>query len=119
MPYISTDQVKEIRNSLKKKFPNWKFSVRKDNSSVRVSVLSSPLAFPANSDYPKLYRDVNHYYIEDGFQLFPKWVKALVKIKDIVGGNQKTLYMDSDYGNIPNYYYNLSIGSYEKPYTQK
>ena len=43
MAYISTDDVKHIRNTLKKEFPQYKFSVRRDSIySVTVSFMKGP-----------------------------------------------------------------------------
>jgi hypothetical protein len=44
MPYISTDETKLIRNNLKKKFPEFKFSVTTEHhSTLRIVILSGPL----------------------------------------------------------------------------
>jgi hypothetical protein len=67
MAYINKEHVKQIRESLKKEFPEIKFSVRKGNhSSVHVTILKSPYNF---SDLPH-YRtncstSVNHFYVPD------------------------------------------------------
>ena len=46
MAYISSEKVKEIRNSLKKELPNLKFSVRTENySKVIITVKSGDVDF--------------------------------------------------------------------------
>ena len=43
MAYISTDDVKHIRNELKKELPQYKFSVVRDHhSSVSIALMKGP-----------------------------------------------------------------------------
>ena len=67
MAFINKENVKQIREALKKEFPEIKFSVRKENfSSVYVSILKSPYDF---SDLPFFrqdsYTNVNHFRVPD------------------------------------------------------
>lgn len=114
MPYISTESVKEIRNELKSTFPKFKFSVRRDNySSVIVTVLSGSIDF-GGTDI-----GVNHYWIEDHWGHNPKALEFLTKLNSILGREQRELVYDGDYGSVPNYYYSISIGRWDKPYVIK
>lgn len=108
MPYISKEKVKEIRNELKKTFPKVKFSVRKDNSSVDISIMESPFDFGENTN-------VNHYYINDHFE-DKKQAEFLQKVSDIATNGQKQESFDGDYGSIPNYYVSIRIGKWNKPH---
>jgi hypothetical protein len=114
MPYISTESVKEIRNELKSTFPNFKFSVRRDNhSSVIVTVLSGPIDF-GGTDI-----SVNQYWLADNWGHNPEALDFLTKLKSIIGREQRELVYDGDYGSVPNYWYSISIGRWDKPYTIK
>lgn len=114
MPYISTESVKEIRNELKSTFPKFKFSVRRDHySSVIVTVLSGPIDF-GGTDI-----GVNHFWIDTHWGHNPKALEFLTKLKSILGREQRELVYDGDYGSVPNYYYSISIGRWDKPYVIK
>lgn len=108
MPYISADQVKAVRNGLKKKFPAIKFSIRKRHSStICIVVLASPFA------WSKDYQQINHFYPQN--HEHTDFLKEVIEIAD--NGN-KILYEDSDYGNIPQFYLDISIGDWNRPHVQ-
>jgi hypothetical protein len=114
MPYITTEKVKEYRNKLKREFPQFKFSVRREHySSVRVNILSGPIDFGGTN------RQVNHYYIEEHWKDNPTACEFLQKVKSIVGGDEREVSYDGDYGSIPNYWYSISIGSWDREYVIK
>lgn len=104
MPYIDAEQVRTIRNALKAKLPNVKFSIRKQHcSSVSITVLKSNVHFDTN-------HSVNPYHFEN--HDYTEYQKIF--IKDILDTVQKAhpkkiISEDGDYGSIPNYYLNLSI----------
>ena len=112
MPYLSKEGVAEIRANLKKAFPGIKFSVRmNDNhSGVNVAVMQSPFNLPS-------YHQVNHYWIETAYydDDVKEFFKKIVEIISPKGGG----FYDGDYGYVPSYYVNLSIGQWNKPYTRK
>ena len=58
MAYINAEEVKAIRNALKKKFPEYKFSVTKEQSglSVNVAIMEGP-AFKDEEDRYNTYED--------------------------------------------------------------
>lgn len=116
MPYITTEEVKEIRNAIKKAYPEYKFSITKrHHSSVDVNIMSGPLdiCFEGNSTDNKQimpYDQVKRYGEEEA--------KLYQGILDIVDGKKKQeeLVYDGDYGSVPNYYKNLEVGKWDKPY---
>ena len=120
MPYISTETVRERRTLIRKSFPEWKISVRIDNySSIDVSIKEGPLPFPTSEHSRDGYEQVNPYYIDEHYEDFPKWKKFLNEIMAIAGKGKKTESYDGDYGNIPNFYVHINIGSWDKEYVQR
>lgn len=114
MPYISTENVKLIRDILKKQFPKFKFSVTCEHyQKVNVSIVSGPIDF-GKDPY------VNHYYIDEGWKENPeardflKKVYSIMQLPDNGGGHE-----DADYGFIPEYYKSISIGKWDRPYILK
>lgn len=124
MAYIRKEEVKIIRDDLKKAFPEIKFSVKKNaySSTVYVTIKESPYDFELNG---KEYRDVNQYHFDtdmDGHDWDENIVKAhthrplLRKIFAIISKEHwDKSDMSTDYFNCAFYYY-LSIGEYTKPY---
>ena len=117
MAYINKDQVKQIRESLKKEFPEIKFSVRKENhSSVHVTILKSPYNFSDLPHYrPDSATSVNHFRVPDCVhrRLFEK---ILMIIKT---GSDRTWFDKSDsmtdYFHVA-FYIHLYVGHWEKGY---
>jgi len=120
MAYISANDVKAIREELKVRFPNWKFSVRKGagSLSVDVTILQGNAKFEGNTN-----AQVNQYYIKDHWK-DENDCKALSEINEIMhnapgraGG--KVFFNESDamtdYFHTA-FYTHLSIGSWNKPY---
>ncbi len=115
MGYISSEQVKTIRESIKKEFPKFKFSVtRQDFSTVCIAIMESPI------DFGKTYAQVNHYHYasqwghnQDAKTLFEKIMKIVEETAAV------EYYETGDYGNQPNYYTHLAIGKWDKPYQVK
>jgi hypothetical protein len=113
MAYISTDEIKEIRNELKRALPSYKFSVtRRHHSTAVVSVMEGPIDLTEEGQ-------INHYWIDRNYQDQPEKRDLFNKILSIVGKNYKTEYEDVDYGSIPNYYIHITTGKWDKPYVIK
>jgi hypothetical protein len=113
MPYITKDEVKTIRLALKKAVPNLKLSVRKEHDmSVRVAVVKGDIDFGVD------YDQVNHFYIKNHWNGNPKACEALEKIYNTIrtAHEQREITYDGDYGSVPNYYINITIGKWDKPY---
>jgi len=123
MAYISADEVRVIRNNLKKAFPEVKFSVRNENHSwVHVTILESPYDFELNG---KDHREVNQHWFETdnvvtnhaGENILPhSHQDKLRKMIDIIA---KEHWDESD--SMTDYfhcafYYSLKIGDWNKPY---
>lgn len=117
MPYISADKTKLIREKIKTEFKETglKFSVTTENhSTINIDLMESPYDISECTN-----RGVNHFYIDksdipDGLKLI---FKHILKIIDSIH-EQKEVTYDGDYGSVPNYYINLGIGKWNKPYKQ-
>lgn len=125
MAYISAEETKEIRNNLKKAYPEIKFSVRnRHHSSVSVTILSAPYNFELNG---KDYRDVNQYHFDtanshvnhndelvkpNSHRHILRGILAIISEKHWDKSDAMT-----DYFNCA-FYYNLSIGSWSKPFVK-
>ena len=117
MAYISTEEVKVIREELKKNFPSrlgWKLSiVRRDYLSLSISIIQAP--FELRNDQNNAYEQVNQYWIEsrENKQSIP----VLKKIFEIANkNNYDRSDVQSDYFDV-GYYLNISIGHFGKPFT--
>ena len=134
MAYISTDDVKHIRNTLKKELPQFKFSVVRDHtSSVTIALMKGP----AFKDYEYFDRythetkigtlnedhhQINQYHLESFYG--KENAKILDKIHSIAltapaknGG--KVWYNNSDamidYFDTA-YYVHIEVGKWNKQY---
>lgn len=117
MAYINKEQVKQIREALKKEFPEIKFSVRKENySSVYVSILKSPYDFSDLPHYrPDYYTSVNHFRVPDC-----KHRRILEKVLEIVRTGSDRIWFDksdsmTDYFHVA-FYIHLYVGHWENGY---
>jgi len=119
MPLISPKRVKEIRNTIKAKYPKFKFSITTNHhSSVHIDILSGPIQMITTEQRPgKGHEQVNHYYIEDHYEKFPEVRDILLDIYNIANEGNGTEVIDGDYGRIPNFYVNIAIGRWDEPYT--
>ena len=116
MPYLPVDSVKKMRNELKKRFPEYKMSVRSENyTSVHVTFRSGPIQLM--NDPSKKYEPVNHFYINEHYS--GESEKVLEGVYNIVNGGNGIEVMDGDYGAVPNWYVRISIGDWERPYIVK
>jgi hypothetical protein len=125
MPYISTEQVKSVRLALKKKFPNVKFSITREHcTNLHVCILESNIDFTAIDRYNGQYykaTNISHFYIKESFAENEQARLFLTKVLTTILNAQplKIVSEDGDYGSIPNYYLNLRIGKWDKPYILK
>lgn len=112
MPFISKEEVKEIRNELKKELPNIKFSVRKlHDMEVNITLVKGDIDFGTNREQVNQYHLENHW---DGERY-----EVLKKVNDIASKNKHEVVWDGDYGSVPNYYVHIQIGRFDKPYEVK
>lgn len=120
MPYIASEEVKEIRKAVRKALPEFKISVtRRHYSSVDVRVMSGPLSI-TSEQFGEGRLSVNLYHYARTMADKPE-IKAVVdKIiaaMDSVVKNYIT-HEDGDYGSIPNHYRDVAFGKWDKPYVQ-
>jgi len=126
MAYITTDEVKAIRNELKEKFPNLKFSVRKQHySSVHVSIKQGDIDFsPLYLDGWKAgYLQLNEYHLRNYGEFEPLFQKIVEIVKTAPAKvNGRVWYNKSDamidYFDTA-YYFHVNIGEWDKPYEYK
>lgn len=122
MAYISTKEVKAIREELKKAFPMFRFGVRKDHySSVSVTIKKGPELPEEVFTHGEGYAQLNQYYPQN----YGKFAKTFEKIVEIVktapakaeGG--RAYYDNSDamtdYFDTA-FYMHFNVGAWNKPY---
>jgi len=115
MAYMSKEHAKQIRDNLKKAFPDFKFSVKiNHHSAISVSIMKSPLDFSKElADSVLDYVQLNEYHLE-----WYQHSEVLKKIRDIIneGNHDNSDYM-TDYFDV-GFYVNFNIGQFDKPYQQ-
>jgi hypothetical protein len=125
MAYIRTDEVKEIRNTLKEEFgPDLKFGVKKESGGIAVRVTLKK----GNVDFSDLYMEGDHGYAQinqyhlgnygDHRYLFEDIINA-IKTAPGNADNGREWYDKSDaqYDHFDTaFYFNLEVGNYNKPY---
>ena len=120
MPYLSKEAAREKRMIIKKAFPDYKFSIRNRHySSLDVNVLAGPLDLleGANEyDRKRGNEQINHVWVEKFYGEYPEKAKFLSELAAIATNGKRTMYEDSDYGSIPNFYVRIEIGDWDKPY---
>lgn len=115
MPYITAQQVAARRDKLKKEFPAYKFSVvRYHHSTIKVAILSGPTDMRPGED--KKYQQVNSYYIAEHFRDTPEVRDVLLKIHEVINEGQGAGHNDGDYGHVPSFYTEITIGKWDAPY---
>lgn len=112
------DIAQKIREYVKAVYPDCKFSVTTHYASmcseIRVALMSGPYAALANG---KDHKGVNQYYVERDEDL-TDWARAvLIDVNDCI----RSYHYDDcdsmiDYFDT-NFYYDLAVGKWDKPYT--
>jgi hypothetical protein len=105
----TTERVKSIRNELKNVLPAYKFSVTKRHyNGVSIVILSGPAKLTEQN-----YEDVNVYYINEQ----PEGVKKnVLNIVNSIASEGVTYRETGDYVTQPDFYVNIKIGEFSKPY---
>ena len=120
--YINKDQIKSIRDALKKAFPKAKFQVKKNHngsSGVVVNILKSPYDFGDFPHYnPNHCNDINIYHMH--MYKDCKNYKVLARVLDIIKNASDTKWFDksdtqSDYF-YQAFYIDFGIGNDDKGY---
>jgi hypothetical protein len=119
MAYITSESVKEMRNSIKALYPakqGWKFSITREHySNVRCEILTAPVELRV--DTTKENEGVNNFWIESRFEGKNEIATEILKnINDILNLNNfdKSDSM-TDYFHV-GHYVTLTIGSWDKPF---
>lgn len=112
------DIAQKIREYVKAAYPDCKFSVTTHYASmcseIRVALMSGPYAALVNG---KDHKGVNQYYVERDKDL-TDWARAvLLDVNDCI----RSYHYDDcdsmvDYFDV-NFYYDLAVGKWDKPYT--
>lgn len=112
------DIAQKIREYVKTSYPDCKFSITTHYASmcseIRVALMSGPYAALVNG---KDHKGVNQYYVERDKDL-TDWARAvLLDVNDCI----RSYHYDDcdsmvDYFDV-NFYYDLSVGKWDKPYT--
>ena len=120
MAYISATEVKRIREALKMAFPDFKFSVRKQDGglSVGVDIVSGPIDLSDDCSHGNGYAQLNHFYLgnyvhTDFYKAIQNIVKNAPERKHYDNSDSQTDYFDCAY------YYHIHIGAWNKPYEIK
>ena len=114
MAYISTEQVKSIREQIKNAYPNYKWSIsRRHSSTVVICLQESDLPIEGNVQ-------VNQYYLKEteklntqGKLIFQQVMQICNSVERCYDRNFGDAY--ADYGDS-SYFIDLDIGYWDKPH---
>ena len=137
MAYITTEEVRAIRNALKEAFPKYRFSVKKQHhSKVDVDVIKGP-AFEKFTQWDRYqekevevnlnegYNSINQYWIKDSAgeknaSFFEKVVEIIKKAPGTVEGGEEWFDKSdsmTDYFHTA-FYFSIGVGKdYKTGYT--
>lgn len=113
MPYLNPEVTKEVRKELRKEFKNLKLSVKTRNySTLEITIKEGDVDFNAE-------HQTGLNYMTD--RLEGKLKEVVERMKEIIEAikPQKELVLCSDYGSVPNFYIDIELGSWDKPYKLK
>lgn len=118
MAYITIDQVKEMRNTIKKAFPTakgWKWSVTRQHYS---SVCATLMQYPQGYDFGEGSQQVNHFHFERDETYGKKETAVFKKVTDILHtGHWDKSDIMTDYFHC-SHYVSLNIGKWDRPAIQ-
>ena len=115
----ATEYAKQIREDLKVRFPDLKFSVKSDYNSIRIALMQAPKSPFAGAYSTATYRQINPYYIGDSEVLNIYGKEIFKAVSEIV----KKYHWDEsrpevDYFSCA-FYYSLNIGRWDKDFEVK
>lgn len=115
MAYISSEEVKQIRDALKQRqeLKGFKLSVtRKHHSTVLITFVEGQW------DLGETYRQLNVYYPEkiENSTLRIATEIVLLTVKSI---RAQEFRETGDYGQQPDFYISVHVGKYDRPYSIK
>ena len=114
MPFISSEDVAAIRKGIKRALPDYTFSIRKHHhSTVDIAILSGPIV---GVDHVNVHWYKEHLRADkdnrpDAMAAIDAILAEIFKVKQC-----HIVSEDGDYGSIPNFYYDVSFGRWDKPY---
>ncbi len=108
---------KEVREQLKKDFPECKFSVTKQSfsmgRSLTVSLVSAPFEVLIGGGK---YKQLNQFYINDSKELTEKGKETMSKVHDLINSyNFDDSDSQSDYCHV-NFFEHLQVGQWNKDF---
>lgn len=110
------DKARNLRQQLKKEFPDIIFSITSDYSKITVAIMKAPINFLEGSNRANNgYDQINHYVI-DKYPLSEEAKFVLRRIKKLLFDEQEEVVYDGDYGSVPNYYGRIEIGKWDRPF---
>lgn len=110
-----SERVSEIREKIKKEFPDFKFSVTKKDNGVRIAILSAPINLLEGEENERKYISVNNFYIDEHYKDYPE-VRDVLKKIDSIASEGVTYHETGDYGRQPTFYVDITIGQWDKPF---
>jgi len=114
MPFITKEEIAKRRKAIKAALPGFKVSVRTmDHCGIAVTIQEGPISMPVDS---RGYEQVNPYYYKEHYKQNPEVVRVLDQVMAIAASDQEESFYDGDYGSVPNFYVQLSIGNWDRPY---
>jgi len=115
----ATEYAKQIRNDLKARLPDFKFSVKSDYNSIGISLMQAPKTVLAPAYASALYKPVDCHYIGDS-EILNHYGKQIFKaVSEIVGRyywNESR--PEIDYFSV-SFYYNFNVGRWDKAFEVK
>ena len=115
MAYISTEQVKSIRDQIKAAYPQYKWSISRRHSSTVVVILRE-----SDLPYDGVHIQVNQYWLKETEKLNTK-AKLLFQHVLEICNTVESCYdrnagdVGADYGDST-YFIDLDIGQWDKPH---
>ena len=123
MPYISKDQITQKRKQLKAALPEFKLSVTNMHySGITVAIMEGPVDYGTEHIQLNTYRNYREerYNSSTGeWETNPEFADIMERIMPILNEGKGEGFQDSDYGHVPDYYTQVHIGKWDKPYTVK
>lgn len=120
MPHMKTKDTAEIRMRIKKAFPEFKFSITTEHgTSLNIIILQGTIDFLEDKEFTSL--SINPFWYKDHYKDKPEIIDFMDKILAIIEDvcPKREAFYDPDYGSVPNYYLNISVGTYCKKYIYK
>lgn len=113
----ASEVVELVRQWLKKIYPRYKFSVRRpDYNSIHISLMQADFEAFTKESSVKTYADINHYHIDSETDLTDRAREVMQNVCAFVQSyNFDDSDLMTDYFHT-NFYLNLSVGTYKKPY---